>query len=107
MSDTIFSAKTQAPSNEMIERVACAMAAKRDDTAGRGAAMDVYGDLAAAAIEAHVAALAADGLVIVPREPTEAMLTAGEDSLEYTQVCRSLRNMGLEAWRSMTEAVAA
>lgn len=33
--------------------------------------------LARAAIEAHEAALAAAGLVIVPREPTEAMIAAG------------------------------
>ena len=42
-----------------------------------------------------------NGFVTVPREPTEAMLTAGEDSLEDTQVCKSLREMGRFSWRAM------
>ena len=38
-----------------------------------------YRDMARAAIEAHKAALEDAGLVIVPREPTRAMIQASED----------------------------
>jgi hypothetical protein len=49
----------------------------------------------------------ARAVIAAMREPTEAMLSSGEDSLEYTQVCRSLRDMGAEAWRAMIAAALA
>lgn len=48
---------------------------------------------ARAAIEAHEAALAAAGLVIVPREPTEAMCEA-EETKRWVRHCANHENGG-------------
>lgn len=81
---------------EMVERVARAMATRvrykideGNPAIGRRPGYLVYteeawqqlAEGAIAAIEAYEAALAAAGLVIVPREPTELMLDAGSSTV--------------------------
>jgi hypothetical protein len=61
---------------------------------------------ARAALAAHEAALAEAGMVIVPREPTKAMLGAGAD-LIWTRVCNDQNGCNahaLLAWRAMIDA---
>ena len=55
-----------------------------------------YREDAKAAIEAHEKALEAEGLVIVPREPTEAMVHAGRYPMTSTVT---------ERWQAMIAAL--
>ncbi len=57
-----------------------------------------YLEIARAAINAHETALADAGLVIVPREPTEAMITAGYTAA-ITEFYRAPREADLDAVR--------
>ena len=69
-----------------VESVARALAGA--STAGVKDPATVLRIYARAAIEAHETALADAGLVIVPREPTEAMLRASR-SVDYEEKSRS------------------
>ena len=59
---------------------------------------------AKAAIQAHEAALKAEGLVIVPREPTDEMGKAS--ALIYSCKCgRRITQWGTNAWQAMLAAL--
>lgn len=86
-----------------IEAVANAILSKVPE--GYGMREAEARDYARAAISAHKAALADAGLVIVPREPTEAMLRAGSiHRLPLRGEIGLPSSDAAEAWRAMIEA---
>ena len=64
-------------------------------------ARSVWRSYAAAAIAAHKAALADEGLVIVPREPTEAMLNAARGDFAGAEL------LAIAFWQAMIKALEA
>ena len=63
---------------------------------------------AQAAIEAHEKALEAEGLVIVPREPTEGMLKAAFEAVDHEKVLLEgwlgWTGSNRKRWRAMADA---
>ena len=62
-------------------------------------------ETAKAAIAAHEAALKAEGLVIVPREPSEAMLLAGARSIGKTMGTANHIERARSCWQAMLAAL--
>ena len=61
-------------------------------------------EMTKAAIQAHEKALEAEGLVIVPREPTDAMLKAGDAKEPIMATLSSDCSDGLGVWQAMVDA---
>ena len=59
---------------------------------------------AKAAIEAHEKALEAQGLVIVPREPTDKMVFAASHLKGLRAANRLIKPTSHEVWKAMTDA---
>ncbi len=64
-----------------------------------------YDDMAKAAMEAHEAALKAEGLVIVPREATPEMLLDGARSIGLTMGAANHIERSRPCWKAMLAAL--
>lgn len=97
-------------SPEIVEHVARALEADFADPAWDDlaeTAREAWRESARAAIAAHIAALAAAGYVIVPREPTEAMIEASNREIDFRDNADwdgRKSHLSSGAWRAMIDA---
>ena len=94
------------PAREVIEAVARAIKVVAFDgptitVTSDGRVTEHFERAARAAIEAHTAALAAAGSVVVPREPTDEMFRAYHKTLQSTTIAT---DAGIDCWRAMVAA---